>query len=89
MTSAEFVAKFGANWSRFTGTAMYQGLLSVLDTEHPRRKVRTDGERLHGASVFLNENIGFDMAVTLIQGLVAIKEPQPEPPTTFEDTEIQ
>lgn len=90
MTPAEFKEKHGAAFKIFTRTACFAAFLQTLRDAHPmhRLRERKDGDKLHGAAMFLAQIDGYQQSVDTIEQL-ASEAPitPPEPESTYSESE--
>ena len=88
MTREEFDKDFGPEWRKFSGKPIFAALLSLLETEHPIKTIpSSDGDRLHGASVYLNEAYGYGKCLVKLTKLSEVPPVEFDPPTTFKEPE--
>jgi hypothetical protein len=90
MTKHQFILDHQKEWIEILATPVFKAFLTLIDEESPSRKTVfiPSNDRLHGASVFLNEIAGYERLRLLILDLATLPAVAYEPPTTFSEEEI-
>lgn len=89
MTKAEFIENFGPEWRKLSEKPIIQALFSVIDEEHPiRTEPVAEGDKLHGAPVYLNRAYGYDSLRKLLVSLSTEQTEPFEPPDKFRESEM-
>lgn len=90
MTIPAFQEKYAATFRAFTRTSCFTALIQTLESEHPVKKLKTekDGDKLHGAAMFLARIDGFETCMDLLREIAAEPvEKLKEPETTYTEEE--
>jgi hypothetical protein len=89
MTSLQFQDAFGVEWRKFCDKPMFQALMEVIEDNHPiRNQPAADGDRLHGAPVYLNEAYGYERLRRLLVSLSDEPTESFEPKDKFREPEL-
>jgi len=88
MSKSEFLKEYGADWRKFAAKPMFVALMNCINTESPAKKPPVDeGDKLHGAPVYLNQIYGWEKLVTFIESLSTEPDKSFEPQDTFKKEE--
>jgi len=89
MTRTEFLNEHGPEFSKLSRKQMFKDFLEMLNEESPAKKPpNVEGDKLHGAPVFLNQIYGWEMLHTFIKGLAEKPVVEKEIPDTYNTPEV-
>lgn len=87
MTEAEFKAKHGPDWRRITNEPAFIAFMDMARRTSPIHDKHNANDRLHGAAVFYNEEVGYYRMIEKIESCASVDTDMFEPPTTFAEPE--
>ncbi len=88
MTKEDFLKESGADWRKFAGKPMFSALMMCINRCSPAKEPpAAEGDKLHGAPVYLNQIYGWEKLVTFIESLSTEPDKSFEPQDTFKKEE--